>query len=55
MVSPTHQTRLRRHRKKIKQGQSRKVNNRNKGTTVPHAKLFGDDESTNPLKTHSSS
>ena len=42
MVSPTCQTRLRRHIKKIKQGQNRKVQNRNKGTTKPQVELFGD-------------
>ena len=54
MASPTQQTRTRRHRKKIKQGKVRKTHNRNKGTTVTHAKLFGDDLSVNLSKTPSS-
>ena len=52
MVSPTCQTRTRRHRKKINQGKVRKTHNRNKGTTKPHAELFGDDKSS--TKSHPS-
>lgn len=54
MVSPTCQTRLRRHRKKIKQGKVRKTHNRNKGTTRSHVELFGDGQSASLLKTPSS-
>ena len=42
MASPTRQTRLRRHRKRIKQGRSRKAQNRNKGTTKSPSELFAD-------------
>ena len=47
MVSPTCQTRIRRHKKRIKQGQNRKIQNRNKGTTRPQIELFGDSQKDN--------
>jgi hypothetical protein len=44
MASKTKKTTFRRKRKEAKMGKVRKANLRNKGTTLSHTELFGDNK-----------